>query len=234
MMIMRSKLMLAVGAALLGIASAANAAFVPWTTPAGTVPGLFTYSGGGSQDGLFGNPIINGSSFTFFPQNFKALTSGANAGHADSRLSFQIDVAPGAIDVLGITVNELGDYAINNGGSVQAFASLFVTNLQIPIDPFGVPANPQMGSQTFSRNLAAPAQETGQWTLQVVRTLPNGWRSVRIDLDNILDASVPSAASTALIEKKIAGITVTINVPEPTSIGAALVGMGALVIRRRK
>ncbi|HRK31761.1 MAG TPA: PEP-CTERM sorting domain-containing protein, partial [Tepidisphaeraceae bacterium] len=74
----------------------------------------------------------------------------------------------------------------------------------------------------------------GQWTLNVVKTLPNGWKSVRFDLDNVLDASVPGAGSSAFIEKKIGGVTITINVPEPTSIGAALLGMGALVIRRRK
>jgi len=225
--------MIAAGAALLGLASASQAAFVPWTQPSGTVPGLFSYSNAvsGSSDGLFGNPIIVGSSFTFFPTNFKAQTVAGAAGHLDSRLSFQIDVAPGAIDLLSVSVTELGDYTISNGGNVQALASLFLTNLEQPIS---LPGNPQTGSDSFLRSVAAPTTESGQWTLNVVKTLPNGWKSVRFDLDNVLDASVPGAGSSAFIEKKIGGVTITINVPEPTSIGAALLGMGALVIRRRK
>lgn len=226
-----SKLLLAAGTALLGLASASQAAFVPWSQPAGVVPGLFSYSNGGSEDGLFGNPLIVGSSFTFFPTNFKAQTVGANADNTNSRLSFNIDVAPGAIDLLSISVTELGDYTISNGGSVQALASLFVTNLALPI---ALPGNPQTGSDAFLRNVASPTTESGQWTLNVVKTLPNGWRTIRVDLDNVLDAAVPGAGSSAFIEKKIGGITITVNVPEPTSIGAALLGMGALVIRRRK
>lgn len=226
-----SKLMIAASAAVASFAATAQAAFVPWTVPSDTIPGLFSYSGGGSTDGLFGDPIIAGSSFIFFPTNFIAQTSGANADNTNSRLTFFVDVAPSAIDVLSISVTELGDYSINNGGTVQASASLFVTNIEIPVDIIN---NPQTDFDTFARNLAVGNNEAGQWTLSVDKTLPSGWRRVRIDLDNILDASVPGAGSTAFIEKKIGGVTVTINVPEPASITAAVLGMGALLVRRRK
>ena len=119
-----SKLVLAAGAALAALASVANAGFVPWSQPSGTVPGLFSYSNGGSDSGLFGNPIIAGSSFTFFPSGFKAQTNAGVAQTTSDRLSFQIDVSPAALDIFGVTVNELGDFGINNGGHVNALASL--------------------------------------------------------------------------------------------------------------
>lgn len=218
-------------AAVIGVAAAsANAVFVPWSNPSGTIPGLFSWSNGGSDNGLFGSPIIAGNSFTFFPSNFRASSSnGVASPSVSDRLSFEVDIAPTNTAFQGVTVTELGDYSITNGGQVSADAFLFVTNLDIPVAP---PTNPQTGSGSFDRNLLAPpGSDGGQWTIQVVRNLPNGWRRIQIILNNVLQAtSVPGGV--AQIEKKVGGITITI--PEPTSMSLALAGLGALVIRRRK
>ncbi|MDW8263643.1 MAG: hypothetical protein RMJ35_14030, partial [Phycisphaerales bacterium] len=92
------------GAAVLGLAVAANALPVPWSNPSGTVPGLFSWSNGQSDNGLFGSPIVSGTSFTFFPTNFRAVSSNGVAQTTSDRLSFQIDVAPGAPDFEAVRV----------------------------------------------------------------------------------------------------------------------------------
>lgn len=225
-----SKVLILASAALVGATSVANAVFVPWSNPNGTVPGLYSWSNGGSDNGLFGSPVVAGNSFTFFPSGFKAQTNAGVAQTTSDRLSFQVDVAPGAVDVFSVSVTELGDYGISNGGNVSALASLFVTNIEIPV---GI-GNPSTASNSFNRNLALGQNETGQWNITAASTLPNGWRRITVVLDNVLQASVPGSGSTALIEKKVQGVTITIDVPEPASISAALLGMGALCIRRRK
>lgn len=225
------KTLLSVAAATIGLsASYASAAFVPWSNPSGNIAGLFSWSNGGSDNGLFGSPIIAGNSFTFFPSNFKAASSnGVASPSVSDRLSFTLDVAPENVAFQGITVTELGDYSITNGGSVSADAFLFVTNLDIPVAP---PTNPQLGSGSFDRNLLAPpGNESGQWTIQIVKNLPNGWKRIQIVLDNVLQAT-SAQGGVAQIEKKVGGIIIT--VPEPGTIGLAIAGLGAMVIRRRK
>ncbi|HRK32142.1 MAG TPA: hypothetical protein PLD59_13825 [Tepidisphaeraceae bacterium] len=225
-----SKLVVLAGAAIAALSAAANAAFVPWTQPSGTVPGLFSYSGGGSDNGLFGNPIISGSTFTFFPSGFLATSSGAVAGSQTTtdRLEFEVDIAPGAIDFASITVRELGDFSVTNGGQVRADAFLFVTNLD---NPFGG-GSPSSDSDTFTQAFSQPAGGSGDFDLTAASVLPNGWTRLRIVVNNTLQAS-NDAGGAALIQKKVAGVIVTVNVPEPTTITAAIAGMGALLIRRR-
>jgi len=220
--------------ALLGISSAAFAAPIPWSQPSGSVPGVFSWSNGQSDNGFFGSPIVAGNSFTFFPANFRAVSSNAVADTITDRLSFVIEVAPNnPFPLERIIVNELGDYAITNGGQVSADSALFVTNLDIPVNP---PNNPLTGSGSFDRNLLSPpGSDAGIWNIQINRdfpTTPDGWRRVQVILNNTLQAaSVPGG--TALIEKKVAGITITLVIPEPAST-SLLAGLSTLAIRRRK
>lgn len=225
-----SKLFIAAGAVLAGLAATANAAFVPWTTPAGVVPGLYAYSGGGSDNGLFGDPIISGNTFAFFPSGFLAQSSGAAASSqiTSDRLEFNLDIAPGNLNFASVTVAEVGDYQITNGGSVQASAALFVTNLDLPFGG-GSPAN---DNDAFAQAFTQPAGGSGNWSLNAATVLPNGWTRLKIVLNNNLTAA-NDAGGAALIEKKAQGVIITVNVPEPTSITAAVLGMGAMLIRRR-
>jgi hypothetical protein len=225
-----TKAFVSFGAAVLGLAVAANA--VPWSNPSGTVPGVFSWSNGQSDNGLFGSPIVAGTSFTFFPSNFRATSNNGVAATTTDRLSFQIDVAPGAPDLLGIVVTELGDYSITNGGTVSAETFLFVTNLDIPVNP---PSNPLVQQASTNPNfplvVAQPGNANGTWVASASQPLPGGWRRLTIILNNVLQAATPQGGA-ATIEKKVGGIR--IDVPEPGTISLALMSLGGLMIRRRK
>jgi len=226
-----TKAFVSFGAAVLGLAVVANA--VPWSNPSGTVPGVFSWSNGQSDNGLFGSPIVSGTSFTFFPSNFRATSTNGQAASTSDRLFFQVDVAPGAADLSAVIVNELGDYSITNGGTVSAETFLFVTNLDLPVNPPGNPLVQQASTNpAFPLVVPQPNNANGTWVATASQPLPSGWRRITIVLNNVLQAATPQGG-TATIEKKVGGITITL-VPEPGTITAAIAGLGALMIRRRK
>ncbi|HMO26754.1 MAG TPA: hypothetical protein PKB10_10835, partial [Tepidisphaeraceae bacterium] len=90
-----SKLTRTVLAMALTFVLSAAAHAVPWSNPNGTVPGVFSWSNGGSDNGLFGDPTIVGSSFVFSPNNFVATASNGSASTVSDRLFFTLDIAPG-------------------------------------------------------------------------------------------------------------------------------------------
>jgi hypothetical protein len=219
------------GLAVLGIAAAANAGAVPWSNPSGTVPGFFSWSNGQSDNGLFGSPIVAANSFTFFPSNFRATGTNGSAQTTTDRLSFTLDVAPGQV-FDRISVTELGDFSIVNGGTVSAEAFLFVTNLNGPVGP-GNPNTSQMTTNP-AFPLSTVGNANGLWDGFVqANILANGWTRVQVVLNNILQA-VGGPNGTATIEKKVAGITITVFIPEPGTIGVLAGGLGMLMLRRRK
>src|SRR5947207_1808607 len=114
------------------MAATVRAAPIPWTTPSGSTPD-FDYSGGQSDNGLFGDPVINGSQFLFFPHNFIATSSNGVAVTTSDRLEFTI-VMHANKKVNGISVSELGDYSILGTGTVSAAGELLLTNLNSPFN----------------------------------------------------------------------------------------------------
>lgn len=219
------------GVAVIGLATVAQAAPIPWSNPSGVVPGVFSWSNGESDNGLFGSPTVTGNTFTFFPSNFRATGSNGGAQTTTDRLSFILDVAPGQFFDT-IRVQEFGDYAITNGGTVTAEAFLFITNLNNPLGP-GSPNNSQMSTNP-AFPLATAGSASGLWDGSVTASLlPNGWTRVRVILNNTLQA-VGGANGTATIEKKLGGITITVDVPEPATAGIIASGLGMLMIRRRR
>jgi hypothetical protein len=78
----------------------------------------------------------------------------------------------------------------------------------------------------------------GVWNASAVipaASTPNAITTVRIDLNNVLQATA-GVGSTAQIEKKFATVPVIVDVfiPEPASMGLALVGGALLMFRRRQ
>jgi hypothetical protein len=211
-----------IAGAVAASAGTANA-FVPWNNPNG-VGNFFTWSNGGSDNGLFGSPtLVGGDTFVFFPQNFRADSTNGSVGTAHDRLEFELEAFVG-FDFSQITIREFGDYGIfppGNPGYVSANMGLFVTDL----NNFRVATD----NQTFQATSGI-----SNWTLASTTNLaaqPPAWTKIKIVLNNNLIA-ISGANGAAFIEKKVTGALI-ITVPTPGSL--ALAGLGGLAaIRRRR
>lgn len=210
------------------IACQSAEAVVPWNSPAGSVPGAFSWSSGQTDNGLYGSPSVAGNSFTFFPNNFRAVAENGSSQTTSDRISFNLDIAPGLF-VESVSVAEVGDYSITNGGTVDSRALLTVSNLNGP----GSANVSATGTPTFPVSLAQPDGGASLWNIGgQLQLLPNGWTRVAVELAGSVEALSP-ASGTALIEKKVGGITITVNIPEPGTIALAGLAAAALLRRRR-
>jgi hypothetical protein len=206
------------------VASTAQAAL--WTNSAGSTA-FFSWSNGGSDNGLFGSPVVSGNKFIFSPANFLARSQNGNAVTTSDRLFVDITITPG-FQFGGLSISESGDYAILGGGSVQATGAMFVTNLQT-----GTVASAVMNTNP-SMPISAAGAASGLWSGTMGVQLPDAVTTIRLVINNILQAT-SSPTGTAQIEKKTFGsdIVVELFIPEPGTI-TALVGLGGLLLARRR
>jgi len=214
----------AIGAAL----GASHAqAFVLWGNSSGATP-LFTYSGGGSNLGLFGSPNVVGTTFQFSPANFTATSASGPAATTTDQLQVHLTATAGN-NFTTIRISETGTYAITGTGigSVSDSGSEFITDLinSRPTriaDLVGTPTMPISGSGL-----------SGNWSSTVVINLAQGggpvWTDIMLNFTNTLQAT-SQAGVTATIHKN----TVTIEIL-PTPGSASLLGLAALTgLRRRR
>ena len=213
--------MVAAGAAL--ALSGSAFAFVPWSNAAGSAA-YFDWSGGGSDTGLFGSPVlVGGDTFVFFPSAFRAESVNGVAGSAYDRLEFQVDAHAG-FSFADIRITEFGDYGIIGTGEVDVGGTLFVTNLNdLNVSTDNLLSTP--GSPITSG--------IGNWSATAgVNIGAANSTSLRIVLNNNLFA-ITDGTSVAWIEKKVFGSAVGIQiVPTPATI--ALFGAGVLAVGRRR
>lgn len=222
---MRIGSMITVLAGVAAVAGSASA-FVPWSNPNGN-GAWFSWSGGGSDNGYWGSPVvINSGTFIFFPNNFRADTgvSGSPATKAD-RLQFTLTAFVG-YNFSNVDIQEFGDYGIDPGtGSVTANMGMFVTD-DVNSGPGGFP-RVASDNQTFTTSTPG----FGNWNVNGGVAL-NGqplWQTITIVVDNNLIA-IHGPNGTSFIEKKVGGII--IHVPTPGTL--ALAGAGSLVAVRRR
>jgi hypothetical protein len=234
-------ILLAAAAAVFAFSQAASAAFVPWTTPAGS-NGLVSWSGGGSTDALWGDPVVTGLNFTFSNMNnFRAEGTNGSAQTTDGLLRFNVDIAPGN-QITGFSINENGFYSILGLGSVNASGKMLILDRDTNIvyeDPDLTVISPVGGFPVI--NGTPFGSTSGSWNgFLSVQNLPNGVTRVQITVDNNLQAiSVASGpgvpTSTAFIDKKLGGgeVKISIFVPEPGTLGLLVCGAPLLMRRRR-
>jgi hypothetical protein len=250
----------AVAVSLGGLASSSYAA-IPWSTPSGNSPGnTFSYANGGSDAGLFGDPVVSDGGFTFFPSNFYAESSNGVAATKRDRLFVTVNLPANATSsskLIGVQIGELGDYSILGTGSVKVSGLLTLTILGTwrndPTNVVGLTFTDTMDADgnvafpdgtivnDFGTTPGMPVSVTngsvdGEWRAMMAVPVPANFqaKSLQVVLNNVLQAT-SGANSTSFIEKKVIGdpgVRIRILVPEPTTM-TAMAGTGLLMLRRR-
>ncbi len=217
---MRTSMMLA---GVLAIAGSAHA-FVFWNNPNGTANG-FDWKDGGSDNGLFGDPVIIGNTFTFFPSGFIASGLNGTAGFISDRLEVEL-IAHKNFNFTGIKITEVGDYGILGTGGVQASAFMVVTDLAM-VRPWETDV---MATTPTMPITVGAGQWSGTMSVDLANVPGPDWFHIKLVLNNNLQA-VAGANSSSFIQKKAAGITITV-LPTPGSL--ALLGLAGAVLGRRR
>ena len=223
------KMLTAVAAvAAIGFAAAADAA--PWSNPSGSTAN-FSYSGGLSDNGLFGDPIVTDDGFTFTPANFIATSVGGTPAAVSDRTKVVITANPGE-EIDKIVLRELGDYSILGMGGIQVGGALFVSYDGGPLA--GIAAETEFDPDMPVINNDPNAGLSGVFEGMAMIDVPEGVSEVVVVFNNsLLAVSSESGASTVQKKTAGAGVEIDVIVPEPTSL--ALLGLaGPLLMRRRR
>lgn len=224
-----------IGAAvsIAAIPTDSDAAFLPWGNASGS-NGVISWSNGGSTDGIWGDPVVTGLTLTFTPDEFRAEASNGGADTVDGLLSFDVDIL-GGNQITGFRIDEVGSYSVLGLGVVNATGVLIVTNREIPSQIFTDTMTPTVPFPLSNANPVGSISGIWGGTMEVptVGLFPNGIDKVTIIVDNTLQAS-SGAGGTAFIDKKLAGsgVTISIFIPEPATLGLALLA-APLLLRRR-
>jgi hypothetical protein len=215
----RSFFVAAVGlCALIGFVPQASA-FVAWSNANGSAD-FFDWSNGGSDNGLFGDPmVVDGNTLLFIPGGWRADSLDGVPEISSDRLQVDLKAHQGE-SFTQIIIHEAGDYGILGEGGVSAYGAAFAVNKTA----FGIESG-VLGSIP-----AMPFKDegSGTWEAETIVDL-DGWTDLTLVFNNNLLA-ITGADSISFIEKKVIGITFT---PEPASM-LLLASGGLLLIRRRR
>lgn len=225
---MRNLFVAAAGVAgVLFVNAAVNAA--AWV-PANGSFGNYLYSGGQDTDGHFGTPTaFDPNNIQLEPTDFRATSTNGSAGLTTDTLKVTLTDANQAKSIKDVKLTELGDYTIDNGGGVKAFAGLFVRVLDADWS-----FTQRVFTADFTSLPAFPVNNVdaaGNWIGTVTVSLPAAARSVSITINNTLQAH-SNAGASALIQKK--EVDITVNTPEPAMFATIFGGLGFVAARRRK
>ena len=203
----------------------------------------------------FGAPSsVTGNAIDFDPQNFEASTNGNASEIVDSQLNFMVIALPDqVIDSLQFT--ESGDTTLFAFAPDQAFTSVSASIFIDVIEVDGVALNsivnltgtlvftPSNGDYQVGVDGSPAVSElwTGSLLVDIEQGLIDnnidfqfGATKVNVALDNTLTAGSTGSASAFIRKKDADGLTVTSNIPEPSSgILMGLIGSLAVIRGRR-
>ena len=221
---MRNASIVAIGVILLIFSTAQANTY--WSNSSGNAD-YFDWQNGQSLNGLFGDPMLSGDTFVFFPSNFRAESLDGLDGSAYDRLEFELIAHPG-FSFKNFDFSEFGDYGILGNGSVNVLSSLSIENLDTA----------QVLTSYFALNPSMPAS-SGQdiWTAEALLAINSAdWTHIKITLDNELLAS-SQPGSVSFIEKKVFSSDITMQtIPEPATVTILCLGAAFMLrdFRNRK
>jgi len=202
----------------------------------------------GDDPPLFGAPTISGDSLDFDPVGFSASAAGA-AGNdiTDGNLQFDIVAKPGKY-LTNVQFSEAGDTTLAGFGTDATFTSvtamLFLDIEEVDGVPLNSPINviasmvftPSSGDYGLGTDGGGGPIFSSAWsgsvTVDLLQTLTdnnvpfvNGATKVSFNLDNTLTALSEAGTSALIAKKDLDGLTVTANVPEPSTVALAILGV---------
>lgn len=212
---MNSAAKLGIPVLLAGACVPAADAVVAWTTPAGSTT-LYDYSGGETDNGLFGDPTIVGSDFHFAPDNFIASAPLPGLDSAQDTLTVFLTVRPGQT-ITGFRVTEFG----TREGTSLINGTMFVTDLNGGI---GV-QNPPLIFTDGTTNPDGSINWTGEVELILAQPFVAG-DEIQFQLTNNI-----TALNGGWRQKE--GVIIEI-LPTPGALIVSGLGLGILGARRRR
>jgi hypothetical protein len=196
---------------------------------------------------LFGAPIFSADSLDFNPVGFDAQAMGAGGSDVTgARLTFAIEAQAGKF-LRNVSFSEAGDTTLAGAGndstatSVTATGTITVTHANFaPITPVSQPIaltfTPSGGGYGLATDGGGGPIFSQQWSgslmVNIHQIVPNATR-VSIDLTNTLTASSQAGTAATINKNDFGGISITVNIPEPTALVLAAFGMAALAGLRR-
>jgi len=189
----------------------------------------FTYFNGGDLNGKFGTPTVAGNSLSFPFTNFQASSSGTLAIDTDT-LSFDFDITTPLLEISQVRVFAIGNYSIQNLGTVDVQNSLVVSER-----PGRVFLSSFSASAAFP--VSGPTGGSVMWSglnaLDIGAVIPSPIPNLHLDLSSTLVADAPSGGSAVITQQFEAIEIVFTFIPEPATAGLLALG-GLLLVRRRR
>jgi hypothetical protein len=196
---------------------------------------------------LFGAPIFSADSIDFNPVGFDAQAMGAGGNDVTgARLTFAIEAQAGKY-LRNISFSEAGDTTLAGAGndststSVTATGTITVTHANFaPITPFVQPIaltfTPSGGTYGLATDGGGGPIFSQQWTgsllVNINQIVPNATR-VSIDVTNTLTANSQAGTMAGINKNDFGGISITVNIPEPTSLVLGFLGVIAWASQAR-
>lgn len=200
----------------------------------------FTYDD--ANTGLFGSPTVAGNTIFFTPTDFIAQsTNGAGTVITSSTVNIVVTPNQGKA-ITSLSLTERGDYSLNGDGSAVGIGG------QLRVFSMNDPINVEDSSFiTSASNLAINDNHYHNWTAGAGVDLTGAqWAktsAVNMTLENILEATTSGTSpSKAYIEKKFAGVGITVGLVPPASVpvpaaawlfGSGLFGLIGVARRER-
>lgn len=210
----------------------------------------------GDAPPLFGPPTVSGDSLDFDPVGFSASATGAaGVDITDGNLRFGITAHPGYA-IPNLTLSEAGDLTMAGFGTDATFTAVTArgvisilavdgVGINVISVPFSLAFSPSGGTFGLATDGGGGPLYSADWsgseTINVNAILASknvsynlGATKVSINLDNTLIALSEAGTFSLIAKKDFGGLSVTVFIPEPSSM--ILLGLAAfgLVITRRK